>query len=139
MTLGPSSVVRGWDIQGEALAMPADAADTPVPGTKATARLRKNERRHPRFACDLAGNVMLLQSSKPLPVGTGKWCRVRVVDVSEGGAQIRTPWPLSLNDLLLIDLPVEKERKIKVKARVVHVRRASDSTWAVGLRFVDDD
>jgi hypothetical protein len=116
--------------------MPADPADTPLPETEAAAQGQQNERLYPRFACDLAAKVLLLRSGTPVPGEKRAWYGVRVVDVSEGGAQIQTPRRLSVNDLLLIELPMDRVRRMNVKVRVVHVRRVSGSTWAARLRFV---
>lgn len=95
-------------------------------------------RRHPRFQCDLPIKAMFVYQGKCCSVKAGQWVVFRMVDISQGGARLRTPWPLSLNDVLHLELPVGGDRKVKRRARVVRVRRAAEHEWFAGVRFIDD-
>jgi hypothetical protein len=55
-----------------------------------------------------------------------------------GGVRLRTPWPLSLNDVLHLELPISGDRRVVRKARVVRVRRTGEDDWFAGLRFLDE-
>jgi HD-GYP domain-containing protein (c-di-GMP phosphodiesterase class II) len=95
-------------------------------------------RRHPRFNCDLTIKAMFLRQGKSCPVKAGQWVIFHAVDISQGGVQLRTPWPLSLNDVLHVELPLGQERRAIRKARVVRVRRGEDQEWFAGLCFISD-
>ena len=97
-----------------------------------------DRRRHRRHNCDIRVSAAFLRQGKFYPVGLGRWFALRTVDVSQGGLQLRTPYPLALNDILEIKLPLNDGRTLKRIARVVRVRRASAVEWAAGLRFVDE-
>ena len=95
-------------------------------------------RRHPRFQCNLPIKAMFAYQGKTGPVKAGQWVILRLADVSQGGARLRTPFPCSINDVLHLELPVGQDRKVIRKARVVSVRRANDREWFAGTRFIGD-
>ncbi|MFQ5806290.1 MAG: HD domain-containing phosphohydrolase, partial [Phycisphaerae bacterium] len=126
----------GFALDDFAQAAPDHATpeDALVPGTLCA----DERRRHPRFRCRLPVKAMFLRQGKSCPVKSGQWVILQMVDISQGGVQLRTPWPLSLNDVLHLELPIGGDRKVKRKARVVRVRRAAKEEWLAGLRFTTD-
>jgi hypothetical protein len=111
---------------------PASSSDVPY-----SERLGWEERReHPRFLCNKIVKVGFLRRGKPYPVKPGQWLELRVTDVSRGGVELQTPWPLTLNDVLDIELPLSESWKVRRNARVVRVRKRKDRQWMAGLAFV---
>ncbi len=95
-------------------------------------------RRHPRFSCRLTIYATFIRQGKQGHVPDGQRIPVKLSDVSRGGLQLRTNWPLSMNDLLEVELPVGQGAVVHRRARVVRVRRARDGDWLSGLCFVPD-
>ncbi|MBU0641271.1 MAG: PilZ domain-containing protein [Planctomycetes bacterium] len=95
-------------------------------------------RRHARFACDIDIKAKFLRQGKRSPIGLGQWLTVRMADISQGGMQIRTPWPLTLNDVLALSFASKGDQKLKRKARVVRVRQVGERLWAAGLCFINN-
>lgn len=94
-------------------------------------------RRYERHAVNLYATARFVRVGKPLPVMPGEPFRAHIVDISRGGVQLHTPWPLSINDLLSIELAVPgRQEKFTRLCRVARVRRVSDTTWGAGLSFV---
>ena len=101
----------------------------------------KEQRRYQRYSCNRQIQVKFLQCWKPIPVRTqGSWFKLALVDISMGGAQIRTPFPLSRNDTLLLKIALNNGWNKEVKARVVRIRKFStdthDEAWLAGLEFI---
>ena len=95
-------------------------------------------RRHTRFQCSVDVKARFIHQGKRGPVRTGESILIRMVDISRGGAQVHTTWPLSLNDVLILELPGKGGRTIRKHARVVRVRMAERGRWAAGLCFTGD-
>ena len=95
-------------------------------------------RRYPRFSCVINATASFLRQGKLGPVKPGEWVPVRVVDVSRGGAQLRTSWPMSLNDVLALELQTQTGQTIKRRALVVRVRMAGRGEWTAGVRFLSE-
>jgi len=94
-------------------------------------------RRHPRFACALPVRVKILRQGKPTPLEAGGRLCLQVTNISQTGAQLQTPWPLSLNDLLDVELPMPSQTAVlRRMARVVRVRQTGPGEWVAGIRFV---
>jgi hypothetical protein len=74
---------------------------------------------------------------KPLPVQPGELFTLQIVDISRGGAQVHTAWPLSIDDQISVefDVPGRPEKCARL-CRVARVRKVTDTTWAAGLSFV---
>ncbi len=94
------------------------------------------QRRHPRFKCDREVKVRPLRTGKPLPIPNGEFVTVRMADFSRGGMQLRTPWPLSLNDTLEVELQMQNGSLLKHTVRVVRMRAVSNHEWAAGVQFI---
>ncbi|HUU84851.1 MAG TPA: HD domain-containing phosphohydrolase [Phycisphaerae bacterium] len=105
----------------------------------ATHRSGHERRRHTRYPCTLHVNVSFLRLGKPGPLRPGEYARLRLVDISQGGAQLRTQWPLSLNDLLTLELPVKAGQTVTKLARVVRVRSDDQGRWMAGLCFLAEE
>ncbi|HYE62010.1 MAG TPA: HD domain-containing phosphohydrolase [Phycisphaerales bacterium] len=100
------------------------------------APLEGDQRRpYERKRCDIAAMATFKWQGKKYTVRPGEFFRVRVVDVSRGGLQIETPWPLTLNDVLVVQLPT-KDKPIARLCRVVRVRSAG-AAWSAGVCFID--
>jgi hypothetical protein len=95
-------------------------------------------RRYPRFSCVINAMASFLRQGKPGPVKPGEWVPVRVVDISRGGAQLRTSWPMSLNDVLALELRTQTGQTVKRRALVVRVRAAGRGEWTAGVRFLGE-
>ncbi|CAG1010687.1 Cyclic di-GMP phosphodiesterase [Phycisphaerales bacterium] len=113
------------------------ACDHPTPPSIERNLYADNRRRFPRFAVSIHAAAQVVRAGKAMPVRRGEKFTVQVVDIGRGGLQIQTPWPLSLNDLLLIDLEIPGQQKVSRLARVVRVRRAGDAQWASGVAFME--
>lgn len=96
-------------------------------------------RRHTRFRCELWAEAIFERQGKPCPVGVGEAFQVLVTDVSQGGVQLETSWPFTLNDILLVHLPRKDGGKIKRYVRVVRVRSAPKGRWAAGACFLGEN
>jgi HD-GYP domain-containing protein (c-di-GMP phosphodiesterase class II) len=91
-------------------------------------------RRHSRLAFSRRVRVRFVRQCKPYPVRAGEWFEVETVDLSRGGLQVRTAWPLTLNDIVELELgPTGRQALL---ACVVSVRRGRGDTWRAGLQFV---
>jgi len=66
----------------------------------------------------------------------GETVDVEVLDISRSGLQLKTRWPLTLNDLLEIELPAQNGAVTCRRVQVVRVRQAKDGGWIAGLCFV---
>lgn len=106
-----------------------------VPGPAAT---KGGDRRaHPRTPCNTVARVVFITQGRPGPVAVGEPFPALVVDVSATGIQLRTPWPLSLDDRLVINLPRQDGVAVPLPARVARVAEASQGRYIAGLRFVE--
>lgn len=95
-------------------------------------------RRHVRYRCNLDAEAVFIRQGKPCRVGIGEVFGVRVTDLSQGGVQIRTDWPLSLNDVLSISFHTKAGASIQRHIRIVRVRRAGDHAWLAGAAFATE-
>ena len=93
-------------------------------------------RRHPRYSCRLIVQAVFIRQGKPGLVSVGETVSVEVLDISRSGLQLRTRWPLTLNDLLEIELPAQNGAVACRRAQVVRVRQSKDGGWIAGLCFV---
>jgi hypothetical protein len=100
-------------------------------------RIWADERRtQERFPMNRLVRVRFRRLGKSLPVALKEWINVQAVDISRGGMQIHTDWPLSRGDLIEIELPVQAAFKPVRLARVVRVNSAEAGAWAAGLQFL---
>jgi hypothetical protein len=95
---------------------------------------REERRRHQRATCHPVLRVRFVRQCKRYPVAVGEWLTWQCVDISRGGLQFRTPWPLTLNDVLEIDLG-HGSGSDNPLACVVRIR-ADEPLWRAGLQFV---
>ncbi|MBC7836110.1 MAG: HD domain-containing protein [Phycisphaerales bacterium] len=110
---------------------------TSVSGINTSAIWQDDRRQFKRFECELPIKATFLRQLKKCPVGPGVAFVVRLLDVSRGGAQIQTAWPITLNDLLILEIPMKLGGNLTRHGRVVRVRQQAD-TWRAGILFVDD-
>ena len=116
---------------------PGDDAD--YDGRPGYSNWAKERRRHIRVPCRTSVRVQVVRLGKRLPVEPGQWVALETVDISRGGIQLLTPWPMSLNDVLRIELPLgQKPRRVRL-AQVVRIRKASEDRWVAGLCFIAGD
>lgn len=90
-------------------------------------------RRHERFGCNLAARAVFVRQGKRCPIELGEWFTLRLADISQGGMQLRTRWPLSLNDVLDLEVSAKTGPSIKQRVRVVRIRRAENNEWVAGV------
>lgn len=122
---------------GLASLLPQDPAWTPQWSGRRRRELWHDERReHRRYMCTLPAHVVFHFQGKPSPVPAGTPVEVRVMDVSQGGARLLTPWPFTRDDCLKLSFDVQGER-LERCARVVRVRQAREG-WTAGVQFVSD-
>jgi HD-GYP domain-containing protein (c-di-GMP phosphodiesterase class II) len=98
-------------------------------------RWADNRRRHPRRQCSIRVRARFLRQGKAYPVAEGEWVEFQAMDISQGGMQLRTPWPLARNDVLELELPQREGPKLTKKACVVRVRQLESRDWSAGMRF----
>jgi hypothetical protein len=106
------------------------------PAFDADAVSADERRRHPRYSCRLIVQAVFIRQGKPGLVSVGETVSVEVLDISRSGLQLRTRWPLTLNDLLEIELPAQNGAVACPRAQVVRVRQSMDGGWIAGLCFV---
>jgi|GEM_PF-460541 len=106
------------------------------PAFDADAVSADERRRHPRYSCRLIVQAVFLRQGKPGRVNVGETVDVEVLDISRSGLQLKTRWPLTLNDLLEIELPAQNGAVTCRRTQVVRVRQAKDGGWIAGLCFV---
>ncbi len=111
----------------------------PLPRAHAAARgahslAGENLRRFERAAFVRTLRVRFVRQYKSYAVREGDWFTLETVDLSRSGIQFRTPWPLSLNDVLEIELA--RPGRPNPLACVVRVRQGDRDTWLAGMQFV---
>jgi HD-GYP domain-containing protein (c-di-GMP phosphodiesterase class II) len=110
-----------------------DSADVP-------SLTEDQRRRHPRFPCNAPVRARFVWQGKRCPVPPDEWFTPRLVDISRGGMQLQTPWPLSRNDVLEVEVEVEAPTgsgpSVRQRARVAWVRQVQHNQWAAGLCFL---
>jgi hypothetical protein len=106
--------------------------------TEPAAYSEGERRRHRRFSCDLRVTATFVRQGKADLAEPGRSVEVHILNVSQSGVQLHTPWPLSLNDELRLRLPIGGQRTITRTARVVRVRRGDGDGWIAGARFVSE-
>lgn len=136
----PSPTMRDLaDLLPSAAAVAAVAPALGAGGDSHASMWKKNRRRHDRFNCNLVGTGTFQHQGKPLRVKLGESFQMRVVDVSRGGIQVLTPWPMSIGDMLVVELAPKEGVSLKRTARVVRVRAHGDHDWSAGLSFVESE
>lgn len=93
-----------------------------------------NRRRFERHAVSLVVEMEFVRPLKAYPVGVGERFKVKAVDLSREGIQVETPWPLAINDLVVVHFETTKG-PVEWRARVVRVR-SFGRTWRAGVQFL---
>jgi HD-GYP domain-containing protein (c-di-GMP phosphodiesterase class II) len=96
----------------------------------------QERRAHPRHACNTIVRACFVTQGRECSVAVGEQFPVLAVDVSRTGLQIRTPWPLSLDDRLEIRVPTTSGSELMQMARVVRVAASPHGRYLAGLLFV---
>ena len=74
-----------------------------------------------------------------LPVTLAAERRIRLLNVSQGGALVETALPLRRDDTLNVDLDSD-ERSLSLRARVCYIRLAPEAgRYLVGLEFLGSE
>lgn len=94
-----------------------------------------DRRLYPRTQCGVLITAWFDRQMKEYPVANGEPFNVRLCNVSRAGVQIQTPWPLSINDLLVLDLPGAQDRNRR-HIRIVRVRQDAQNLWVAGACFI---
>jgi HD-GYP domain-containing protein (c-di-GMP phosphodiesterase class II) len=108
-------------------------------GVVATSGAGRDRRRHPRFKYNALVKATFITQGRPCPVPIGQEFPVLAVDLGQSGMQIRTPWPLALDDLLLIQLTDRDGRVMERHARVVRVTSDAGGHAHAGLQYLAAD
>ncbi len=96
---------------------------------------RGNRRGNKRHLCRLDVRAMFTRQGKPCGVEPEQWFDARIIDVSRRGPRLETPWPLSIGDLLVIELVSANGEMTTKAARVVRLGRRVHGRWQSGLQF----
>lgn len=139
---GPASTGVKANVSLESMLVRQQSLNTGVASeSRPTVNLYDDERRrHKRHDVSIHAVMRLVRSGKTLPIAPGETTTILVMDVSRGGLQIKTPWPLSQNDLLNIEFEVPGQaKKIARLCKVMRVRRTDDAKWAAGLSFMETE
>lgn len=94
-----------------------------------------DRRIHPRRNCSLLVIATFERQMKECGIRPGQAFEARICDLSRGGIQIQTPWPLSQNDLLSLEIR-SGDGIVKRRIRIVRVRRNGEGRWIAGACFV---
>lgn len=95
-----------------------------------------DRRSHQRFKCNSVVRATFLTQGRPCGVPVGEPFPALAVDISQTGMQIRTPWPLCLDDRLEINLSRRDGGAMIQVARVVRVAAVAQGRFIAGLLFV---
>ncbi len=117
---------------------PPVAANTALPERGGNGVGGAELRRHKRYKSSALVRVQFVKQGKPYPIPPGTWTTFQLRDISRGGMKVLTLWPLTLNDLLLVELPGNNGDCMRRRARVVRVRQDRHGEWTAGLQFVAD-
>ncbi len=119
--------------------MPGNPNRTVVTTPRGATNIWDSERRrHKRHDCSIVIRAVFIRQGKQCPVPIGSAVAVRMTDVSQGGLQLETKWPLTIDDILEVELPLPGGRKAMHRARVVRVR-GKRNVWLAGLCFISDE
>ncbi|HZW08394.1 MAG TPA: HD domain-containing phosphohydrolase [Phycisphaerales bacterium] len=114
---------------------PERGPDAPADPPPAAAPASRRERRgFGRYTFALPIQAEFVRQLKSYPVGLAERFTVRAIDISRSGMQIETPWPLAINDLLVVHLRTRRGQA-SWRARVVRVR-ACRRRWRAGLQLL---
>jgi len=139
----PDRAASTGDLAGRPIALRAFLPETTVVPNRATPCDRSRpllvdseRRRHRRTPCGISLRIQFIRRGKADGPDLRDWVAVRAIDISPGGLQLETPWPLSRNDLLVLELAQPGGRTLFRKGRVVRVRAGGGGTWRAGVEFV---
>ena len=139
---GPDDVVPERSVQSNLRLddlMPA----APAPKIRAVRRgtLKPGDdevRQYERLGLHKQLRVRLVRQYKACPVALGVWFHVRTVDISQGGVQLQTPFPLTMNDVVEIEFSADEDKQNPLGC-VVRIRQDHNNEWFAGVKFVDRD
>ncbi len=100
------------------------------------ARRPDDHRSSARLPCSAAISARLVHAPGVTKVSPGEVFELRSLNVSKGGALLRTPWPLSVSDRLVLLLKQATGAVLEKPAEVVSARRAADGGFLSGVRFL---
>lgn len=96
-----------------------------------------NRRRFERKNCRVPAKAMFIRQGKPSGIDNGVRFDAVVLDISRGGLRIETPWPVTLNDVLIIEFPGSKpDEPIVRQGRVVRAGHRVGAMWRSGISFL---
>jgi hypothetical protein len=90
-----------------------------------------NQRAHRRVTLQSVETLLVVVENR-----RSQAFKVRVTDLSGGGARLLSPRPLTVGQSLAMRLVLGENDAIQVRARVVWVRRFSQ-VWQAGIQFVE--
>lgn len=98
----------------------------------------ENRRVHRRFPARLPISAYFVHQGKHCGVKVGERFSAVTTDLSRGGMRVLTPWPMSVNDVLVTEMAGKDGVKVTRKAKVVRVRKGGDGGWLAGMKFVKE-
>ncbi len=96
----------------------------------------RDRRGHTRFRCDAIVRATFITQGRMCAVGVGEPFPTVALDLSQAGIRIRTPWPLSLDDVLEIRMARREGGEVVRQARVMRTEQAGEGMYLSGLRFL---
>ncbi len=119
----PCAVELPPDLNGEMLSQPT------------AARVGRDQRRYPRFACRGVHGRAALELFQSLPAVPRKQlaCRIVTLDLSRGGLRFLHSEPLFAGERMRVTFPNGKRRYLQVK----WCRRLGERCFAIGTDFAE--
>jgi HD-GYP domain-containing protein (c-di-GMP phosphodiesterase class II) len=97
-----------------------------------------DERRtHVRYPCNISVRARMTHQGKECPVPLFNWLHVAVADISRSGLCIHTPFAMTINDVVELELPAGAKGVLRRSAQVVRVRELAGGVWMAGMRFIE--
>ncbi len=97
---------------------------------------KKNRRRHERFDCRTQVRTRFLTQGKSCDVAPCQVFMATLCDISRGGVSLLCKHPMTINDLIEVELPHPKG-PMQRRCRVVRVRQPDSETFLIGMRFCE--
>lgn len=99
----------------------------------------ERNRRFERTRCRIPVIGTIRRQMKAGPAAVGDQVNFIAEDISQGGALLACPWPLSQNDLYSLSFTRPDGTTFTKPARVIRVRRGDDDRWLAGVCFLTEE
>lgn len=95
----------------------------------------RDRRAHPRRTCETIIHATFVTQGSSCPVPPGQQFPTVALDISQTGVRIRTPWPLSLDDVLELRFSRPDGGDLVRRAKTIRSQRTREGLYVSGLRF----